>query len=156
MNPIFKKLNYKDQKEIHILNAPPTFSGEMDSMRLKTVIKNTLAGARDVDFILAFTTRQRDVDELAAKITGILREDGIIWFAYPKGTSKKYRCEFNRDTGWNELGKQGFEPVRMVAIDEDWSALRFRKADKIKTMTRSSALSEAGKKRITAKKKKAR
>ena len=33
-------------------------------------------------------------------------------------------------------GAAGFEPVRMVAIDEDWSALRFRRAEFIKTMTR--------------------
>ncbi len=63
---------------------------------------------------------------------------------YPKGTSKKYTCEFNRDNGWQRLGEHGFEPVRMVAIDEDWSALRFRRAEHIKTMTRSSAISEAG------------
>ena len=30
-----------------------------------------------------------------------------------------------------------FEPVRMVAIDEDWSAVRFRRAEFIKTMTRA-------------------
>ncbi|MEO8473318.1 MAG: hypothetical protein ABI477_14050, partial [Chryseolinea sp.] len=56
--------------------------------------------------------------------------------------------------GWAVLGKLGFEPVRMVAIDEDWSALRFRKTSHIKTMTRSSAISDAGKKRIAEPKKK--
>ncbi len=37
----------------------------------------------------------------------------------------------------------------MVAIDEDWSALRFRRAEFIKTMKRdaSHALSKAGKAR---------
>jgi hypothetical protein len=34
------------------------------------------------------------------------------------------------------MGEAGFEPVRMVAIDEDWSALRFRRAEFIKNMTR--------------------
>jgi hypothetical protein len=65
---------------------------------------------------------------------------------YLKGSSKRYRCEFNRDTGWHALGDAGDEPVRQVAIDEDWSALRFRKAEFIKTMTRhpDGALSSAG------------
>jgi hypothetical protein len=71
--------------------------------------------------------------------------DVVIWFAYPKGTSKKYKCEFNRDTGWEIFGKLGFEPVRAVAIDEDWSALRFRRVSFIKTMIRSFALTEEGK-----------
>jgi hypothetical protein len=41
----------------------------------------------------------------------------------------------------------------MVAIDEDWSALRFRKAEYIKSLTRqpSRASSSAGKKRTSAK-----
>jgi hypothetical protein len=44
---------------------------------------------------------------------------------------------------------QAFEPVRMVAIDADWSALRFRRVEHIKSMTRSSkgAISSAGKRK---------
>lgn len=64
------------------------------------------------------------------------RRDAIVWFAYPKGSSKKYKSQINRDNGWNVLGREGFEPVRMVAIDEDWSAVRFRRAGFIKNMTR--------------------
>mgnify|MGYP005835701873 CR=1 FL=1 len=37
------------------------------------------------------------------------------------------------------------EPVRQVAIDEDWSALRFRRVEYIKTMTRSFAMTLEGK-----------
>jgi hypothetical protein len=78
-----------------------------------------------------------------------LEEDALFWFAYPKKSSKKYQCEFNRDNGWQSLGDLGFEPVRMVAIDEDWSALRFRKAENIKTITRNPdwIMSEQGKKK---------
>jgi hypothetical protein len=32
------------------------------------------------------------------------------------------------------LGEYNLEPVRQVAIDKDWSALRFRRVDKIKTL----------------------
>jgi hypothetical protein len=66
-----------------------------------------------------------------------------------QGSSKNYKCDFNRDTGWTALGGAGFEPVRMVAIDEDWSAIRFRWVDFIKAMTRDSKsrLSEKGKAR---------
>ena len=63
----------------------------------------------------------------------------MVWFAYPKGTSKKYKSEINRDTGWQALGQAGFEPVRAVAIDQDWSAVRFRRVEFIKTMTRARA-----------------
>jgi hypothetical protein len=153
MNLVFKKLNYKDQKVLHIINAPTTFEKDMGEMKHLVEIKTGLAGAKEVKFFMAFVTKQKEVDDLTRKITAVIAGDGVLWFVYPKGSSKKYTCEFNRDNGWVELGKQGFEPVRMVAIDEDWSALRFRRAENIKTMTRSSALSETGKKKVAASKK---
>ena len=100
-----------------------------------------------MDFSLAFVIRQQELDEISAAVARKARGDAVIWFAYPKGSSKKYKCEFNRDTGWHVLGAAGFEPVRQVAIDEDWSALRFRRAAFIKDMKRRStmALSDEGK-----------
>lgn len=151
MNPIFKKLNYKAQQQLHILNAPESFRKDMDEMAGMASIKTSLSGAKHVEFSLAFVTKQKEVDELTGKLTAIAVADAVVWFAYPKGTSRKYTCEFNRDSGWSELGKAGYEPVRMVAIDEDWSALRFRKTENIKVMKRSTAISEAGKKRIAKK-----
>ena len=76
--------------------------------------------------------------------------DAIVWIAYPKKTSKQYRCEFNRDSGWTLMGEAGFEPVRQVAIDEDWSALRFRRVENIPSLKRSKAIaiSKEGKRRI--------
>jgi hypothetical protein len=56
----------------------------------------------------------------------------MLWFAYPKKSSVNYTCDFSRDTGWEILGRHGFEGVRMVAIDQDWSALRFRRVEYIK------------------------
>ena len=93
------------------------------------------------------------MDALAKSFAKMAEGDAVIWFAYPKGSSKRYTCEITRDTGWQALGRAGFEPVRMVAIDEDWTAVRFRRVDFIKTMTRPSeyAMSTAGKAR-TAKK----
>ena len=104
-------------------------------------------------FAIAFVTTQKEVDDLARAIAGKARGDATVWFAYPKGSSKRYKCEFNRDTGWQVLGKLGFEGVRQVAIDEDWSALRFRRVEFIKKMTRDPkrALTKRGKARAARK-----
>jgi hypothetical protein len=148
MNAVFKKLNFKGQPAIYVVNSPDSFASELEEMKIEAKVKTSFAGASDVPFVLAFVTRQKEVDDLAKKLSSLISEDGLLWFAYPKGTSKKYTCEFNRDNGWDELGKLGFEPVRMVAIDDDWSAIRFRRAENIKVMTRRSALSKKGKERI--------
>ena len=63
----------------------------------------------------------------------------MLWFAYPKGTSKRYACEFNRDAGWGVIRAAGFDSVRMVAIDEDWSALRFRRLEYVKSAGKSAS-----------------
>jgi hypothetical protein len=82
--------------------------------------------------MLAFVTRKSEVDALAPLVAARAQGDAIVWFAYPKGTSKRYSCDFNRDTGWEALKAEGFDTVRAVAIDEDWSALRFRRIEYIK------------------------
>ena len=132
--PTFEKLNLKDQTEILVLNAPASFEPELKSLKGVTVRRDAKGG--DIGFSLAFVTTQKDVDTIAPQVAKKAKGDAIVWFAYPKGSSKKYTSEINRDSGWVVMGKAGFEPVRMVAIDEDWSAVRFRRVEFIKTMNR--------------------
>ena len=150
---VFGKLNLKDQTDIVILNAPASFLPEIERLRGVTV-RRTLSGAPPITFVLAFVTRRTELDAVASELTLRAAGDAVVWFAYPKGTSKRYTCDFNRDTGWQVLGAAGFEGVRQVAIDEDWSALRFRRAEFIKTMTRdpARAMSAAGRRRTTGRK----
>lgn len=149
MNAIFKKLNLKDQSPVFVISAPENFHKELDELSGIAEVRTSFSKAKSVPFFLAFVTKQKEVDALTKLVVPLLEDDGLIWFAYPKGSSKKYKCEFNRDSGWSELGRHGFEGVRMVAIDEDWTALRFRKAEHIKTMTRSFAMSEKGKEKVS-------
>lgn len=148
MHPLLKKLNFKTHKNLVILNAP----NDLDSLwaeftdQIKT---EKMLGESAVDFALVFCTKLEEVIKYAALVDSKMEENGLFWFAYPKGSSKKYKCEFNRDNGWQAMGDLGYEPVRMVAVDDDWSALRFRKAEHIKTMTRGVEwrMSEEGKKK---------
>lgn len=150
MNAILKKLNFKDQKLLHILNAPPEFMPVVDEMLQFAAIETTVASTEYSEFILVFVTEQKQIDELTPVLASALNGDGLLWYAYPKGTSRKYTCNFNRDTGWQMLGKFGFEGVRQVAIDEDWTALRFRRVEYIKNMKRDPkrAMSKEGRKRL--------
>jgi hypothetical protein len=143
--PTFDKLNLKDQTEIVVLNAPASFEPELKSLKGVAVRRDAKGG--DIDFSLVFVTTQKEVDALGPQVAKKAKGDAVVWFAYPKGSSKKYKSQINRDNGWAVMGKAGFEPVRMVAIDEDWSALRFRRVEFIKTMNRPEEV------RLTKKKK---
>ena len=145
MSPTFTKLNLKDQGEIIVLNAPASFEPELKSLKGVIVRRDTKGG--EVGFAMAFAVTQKDVDTLGSQMARKTKGDAVVWFAYPKGSSKRYKSEINRDSGWAVMGKAGFEPVRMVAIDEDWSALRFRRVEFIKTMNRPAEMRLTKKKR---------
>jgi hypothetical protein len=135
MSNVLAKLNLKDQKQIVVLDSPSSFESELAGLKGVEIIRD-LKKAKQLSFSLAFVTTQEQVNALGPAIARKAEGDAIVWLAYPKGTSKKYKSQINRDHGWDALGREGFEPVRMVAIDEDWSAVRFRRAKFIKNMTR--------------------
>jgi hypothetical protein len=51
-----------------------------------------------------------------------LRAPSSLWIAYPKAN----RADINRDTIWPIVGEHGLRPISQIAIDDTWSALRFR------------------------------
>ena len=149
MTPLFKKLNLGTRQVVHVLDAPASFEPELAALTGVEILR-TATG--QVGFALAFVTTLREVQRASEQLTARAGEDAILWMVYPKATSKKYACEFNRDSGWASLGQAGYEPVSQVAVDEDWSALRFRKAEHIKTMKRNpeGAISASGRKKARA------
>ena len=150
MTPLFKKMNLADQDTILVLNAPETFEAELSQLDGVKVLRKASAKTQ-VTFAIGFAITAAELESASTQLAKAGTGDVTLWIAYPKGTSKKYKCEFNRDSGWSTLGAAGFEPVRQVAIDADWSALRFRRTEFIKTMTRNNAMtiSEEGKRRTT-------
>ena len=137
-SPLFKKLNLGVHQEIAVFNAPESF--ELELKRLKGVkITRDPGKPKGVKFGLAFAITQAQLDHASKILAAATEGDAVVWFAYPKGSSKRYTCEFNRDSGWGVIRDAGFESVRMVAIDEDWSALRFRRVEYVKPGSSSSS-----------------
>lgn len=132
MSGVFGKLNLKSQKDILVLNAPDSFEKELAGLK-GVLVNRQIEKVKKFEFALAFATQRKEVARLSKVLAAKADGDAILWFAYPKGTSKRYKADFNRDDGWDELKKAGFDTVRAVAIDEDWSALRFRRVEFIKS-----------------------
>lgn len=65
--------------------------------------------------------------ELAPEVLGAAAEGGLVWLAYPKGGSG-IETDVNRDILWEALKPTEWRPVRQVALDDVWSAMRFRPA----------------------------
>lgn len=145
---MFKKLNLKEQEEILMMNEPEGFEAELAPLADRRVVRD-LGKVKQVEFALSFVTTKAEVNKWGPQVASKAEGDAVVWFAYPKKSSKKYASEVTRDEGWEVMGEAGFEPVRMVAVDEDWSAIRFRRVERVKSMTRNPklALTKEGKKR---------
>ena len=59
---------------------------------------------------------------LLSKHSDALAEPEVLWVAYPKAN----RTDINRDSLWPIVAEHGMRPIGQVAIDDEWSALRFR------------------------------
>lgn len=143
-HPVLKKMSYKGEKPVAVINAPDSFKEIMQAFEGEVLIDRTPC---PMSFFFAVTLE--DLKSWGDYVRALPEGDLVIWIAYPKKSSKKYTAEFTRDLGWEHAGEIGCEPVRMIAIDADWSALRFRRTQYIKKLTRrnSMALSAEGKKR---------
>jgi hypothetical protein len=135
---LFKKLNLGAHDEIVVFNAPDSFEPELQRLDGVKIVRDPVK-PKAVKFALAFAVTQAQLDRASTRLAAAAEDDAVLWFAYPKGSSKRYACEFNRDSGWAVIRAAGFDSVRMVAIDEDWSALRFRRLEHIKAAGKPAA-----------------
>ena len=84
------------------------------------------AGPGTADAVIAFVARAAEITELAAPAIAAAREDKVAWIAYPK--AGQLGTDINRDSLAEAVSGLGIRPVRQVALDAVWSALRFRPA----------------------------
>ncbi|MFA5045112.1 MAG: hypothetical protein WC542_04200 [Paludibacter sp.] len=129
------KLNYKNGMTLYVMNEPEMFNNFIELLP-KNSVRKVISPNDKVEFIIVFATAKADLEKMVQVFVPLLEGDAIVWISYPKGTSKKYKCDFNRDTSGEILSPYNMLPVRQISIDEDWSTLRFRKVEFIKSITR--------------------
>ncbi len=111
-----RKLNLKSGMKVHVVDAP----AEVDLGGL------AIGDSPDADGVIAFVRTLAELDARCEAVLEAAREDRIAWVAYPKGGQRG--TDLNRDILWKHMLGKGVRGVRQVAIDETWSALRFRPA----------------------------
>jgi hypothetical protein len=110
-----------------LLIKPNTTVWLSDTAR-RSLVEPLPEGVRPADTLGQATTGLIFADD-AASLRGILdaQRDGLgrpnaLWVAYPKAN----RTDINRDTLWPILTEYGLRPITQIAVDDVWSALRFR------------------------------
>ena len=114
--------------QLTVFNAPKGYLDQL-SKELKGIAVSTRASGQ-VDAVLVFVNNLAEVEQRAPRAIQAVKPDGLLWIAYAKGTSK-VKTDVNRDRLWAAMEPTGWQAVRQIAIDEVWSALRFRPAEKV-------------------------
>ncbi len=127
MRSIVDKLGFKPGKRAWMLDVPGN---------LREIIGlPTERPDGDIDLLLGFAVDIAALGALADRMLPIYKRDGAFWVAHPK-KSGSIRSDLSRDAGWDRLTREGMIPVTQIALDDDWSALRFRYRDEVKLITR--------------------
>ena len=88
-------------------------------------------------WIAGFCPDAAGVRRAAGLLLPLYRTGGHLWLCYPK-TSGRIATDITRDVGWEPVHAAGFLGVAQVAVDADWSALRFRRREEIREITRKT------------------
>ena len=126
MSDLLHKLNWKNQDTVAIIEAPVEFDIHLAELRSQLKVDCQLVANQRYDFLICFIRSVADLNRLAPAVFAAIQADALLWWAYPKQSSKKYRTDINRDQGWEACSRQGFRHVRMIALDDDWSMVRQR------------------------------
>jgi hypothetical protein len=78
-----------------------------------------------VDSVLLFVDQHAVLDASLPQVIPLLDSSTLFWIAYRKGGSK-VGTDLNRDRLWQALAPWKWNPVTLIALDDRWSAMRFR------------------------------
>jgi len=133
MNHLLAKLNYKGQERIAVINADEDLIVSLSDDLKNIIIDSEIDPRYPYEFMILFVKKTSEIELIAPMALHNLVADGILWFCYPKKTSKKYKSDIDRDHGWDTLNNAGLQGVRIISLDDNWSALRFRNKKYIKS-----------------------
>jgi len=116
------KLGIKEGNNIAILNPPENYIASLGSLPKNVVaLKKPKAG---MNFIHFFTKQKRDLESNFAKLKRALAHDGMLWISWPKGASK-LATDLNENTVREIVLRHGLVDIKVCAVDEIWSGLKF-------------------------------
>ncbi len=116
------KLGIMPGKKLHLANAPDGYSRTLGALPSNiTILKSPEAGC---DFIQFFTKEKSELKAAFPRLKKSLATDGILWISWPKGASK-IKTDVNENVV-REIGLDcGLVDVKVCAVDEVWSGLKF-------------------------------
>ena len=136
---IAKKLHLKPGMRVAVTHAPPGFVLKSQGVSIERSLKKGL------DLALTFVTQHEDLERQWPKLVGAVKQHGAVWVAYPKKNSG-IDTDLHGMQEWDATKGSDWNPVAMIAIDDAWSATRYKYApglEKVRHGRQSETIKDA-------------
>jgi hypothetical protein len=119
---VAEKLLMREGYAVLLVNAPNGYKATLG--KLPKGAKIVTESSQPVDLIQIFAATKAGMSELFVKVKPLLKEEGLLWATYPK--AGQMDTDLKREVVWECGQAVGMRPVSQIAVDEVWSALRFK------------------------------
>ncbi len=125
---LVKKLRIQPGHRMLILKAPPGYVDELGDLPEGVEVAEQPEGT--FDFVQLFVKTLAELRSRSPAAIEAVKYDGLLWISYPKKSSQ-LGSDLTRDVIWAEVIKTGWRPVAQVSVNDVWSAIRLRPAEKV-------------------------
>ena len=120
--PLIKKLGIKEEARVLIVNAPKNFLSTLGSLPVKAKLLKT--NSKAIDFVLLFSITEKKLEKEFPQFARKLVSNGMLWVAWPKKSSG-VPTDLSFENVQRLGLKAGLVDVKICAIDDVWSGLKF-------------------------------
>ena len=132
LSALGKKMRLAPDHHVAVINAPPGYLAQLapGPADLYTALKELT----QYDVVQLFVNNVDELRALGPTAIRAVKPDGLLWIAYPKGGATRGATDLPATPWWTKrdvlgelTGETGYKPVAFVKIDDNWTALRFKK-----------------------------
>lgn len=125
LQTVLEKLQLTNEKNILIQGLPSSIEKQFIKLNFAKSV-TPLLRTRRIDLALVFAISRNQLSGILTDVIPALHDEAKLWIAYPKLTSK-IASDLCRECNWDMISSMGFETVSMLALDNTWCAIHFKK-----------------------------
>ena len=119
--PLVRKLGFKPGMRAHYAGAPDEFAALLGE--LPDGVRVLARAAAPLDLVVLFVVSRAELERRLGGLHAKLRQDGMVWVAWPKRASK-VPTDMTEDVVRDVALPRGLVDVKVCAIDDTWSGLK--------------------------------
>ena len=118
--PVAERLQVKGERRLAVVGASAALDEKIGAGKQRGAV-------HEADVVLLFASDRAHLDTTLPGVLKSAASHAIIWIAYPKLTSK-LAADLSRNVVHAQAARYGLDTVSQIAIDDDWSAMRVKRA----------------------------